>query len=129
MTPAQAKELLPVFTAFSEGKAIQFKDDGGKWLTASNLEFTYPPARYRIRPEPRWRPWAIAEINQLPVDTIFKQGTDIGVIAFILGGIVTIRGPKPADCVTVYDLLNDWTHSPDHGQTWKKCGVEIGDGT
>ena len=54
MTPERAKELLPVITAFAEGKTIQFKtklDD--KWTDSVEklLSFNNRAAIYRVKPE------------------------------------------------------------------------------
>lgn len=53
MTPNQAKTLLPVITAFAEGKTIQ--SDLGGWIDVDKTDFTFqfPAERYRIKPEPR----------------------------------------------------------------------------
>ena len=54
MTPQQAKELLPIITAFAEGKQIQctnISDTG--WLNLDkNPVFCLSPDQYRIKPEP-----------------------------------------------------------------------------
>jgi hypothetical protein len=56
MTPERAKELLPVFAAFSEGKKIQCRPKNNvNWWTV------YPPhvfnfedgTEYRVEPEPQ----------------------------------------------------------------------------
>ena len=52
MTPAEAKEFLPIITAFSEGKQIQFKKTvNDPWNDAAELYFLYGPEHYRIRPK------------------------------------------------------------------------------
>ena len=53
MTPEQAKEMLPLIIAFSEGKEIQYNlpgDDLG-WQTATDLSFNFGYPNYRIKPE------------------------------------------------------------------------------
>jgi outer membrane phospholipase A len=54
MTREQAKELWPIVKAFSEGEAVQFRDDAGNWYDYDTDE-GYFAARfaYRIQPEPR----------------------------------------------------------------------------
>lgn len=58
MTRKEAKELLPIIQAWAEGKSIQFQTDSGSW---SNItKDLYPcnhPSLYRIKPEPRYRPF------------------------------------------------------------------------
>jgi hypothetical protein len=53
MTPQQAKELLPILTAFAEGKQIQCRNiSNTDWL---NLDydpvFCLSPNQYRIKPD------------------------------------------------------------------------------
>ena len=54
MNREQAKALLPIITAFAEGKEIQFLDSFGKWNydESTDFGFVYPAERYRIKPEP-----------------------------------------------------------------------------
>lgn len=59
MNKQQAKELLPIIQAFVEGKHIQLKDRIGNWIDIDfiNVELCNPNA-YRIKPEPKYRPFA-----------------------------------------------------------------------
>lgn len=52
----QAKELLPVIKAFSEGKAIETKTGSG-WISIENMSFAGNPDSYRIKLEPKFRPF------------------------------------------------------------------------
>lgn len=56
MTREEAKELLPIMQAYAEGRTIQFLD-GGKWLDLYESDFYKSPERYRIKPEPKYRPF------------------------------------------------------------------------
>lgn len=56
----QAKELLPVIKAFSEGKVIETKTGSG-WISIENMSFAGNPDSYRIKPEPKCRPFKGAE--------------------------------------------------------------------
>ena len=56
----QAKELLPVIKAFSEGKVIETKIGSG-WISIENISFAGNPDSYRIKPEPKYRPFKDAE--------------------------------------------------------------------
>lgn len=50
------KALLPVVTAFAEGKVIQERYDGGGWRDIppwSTLAFSLDAENYRVKPEPR----------------------------------------------------------------------------
>ena len=58
MTREEAKELLPIIQAFAEGKKIQFRCKTGEWLNILNkFDFTLSPDDYRIKPEPKYRPF------------------------------------------------------------------------
>jgi len=53
MNRERAKELLPVFKAFAEGKDIEFMDFfSGEWMTAQ-VPFWSNKTDYRIKPEQR----------------------------------------------------------------------------
>ena len=60
MTREQAKELLPIIQAFAEGKNIQFLSDG-EWHDINQADFTCYPDKYRIKPEPKYRPFKSQE--------------------------------------------------------------------
>ena len=61
MNQNQAKELLPIIKAFSEGKVIQIKQTSGEWIRFSNISFDGNPKFYRIKPEPKYRSFKNAE--------------------------------------------------------------------
>ena len=61
MNRNQAKELLPIIKAFSEGKTIQVKQTNGEWVSFYHMSFDSEPKCYRIKPEPKYRPFANAE--------------------------------------------------------------------
>ena len=60
MTREKAKELLPIIKAYSEGKKIEFFDDE-KWVDREILFFDSEPHKYRIKQEPKYRPFKDAE--------------------------------------------------------------------
>lgn len=61
MTREQAKELLPIITAFTEGKPIEVMITSGRWIEMDNPIFNDDPKKYRIKPEPKYRPFKNAE--------------------------------------------------------------------
>ena len=62
MTREEVKELLPIIQAFAEGKKIQFRCKTGEWLNILNkFDFTLSPDDYRIKPEPKYRPFKSQE--------------------------------------------------------------------
>ncbi len=63
MNRNQAKELLPIIQAFSEGKIVQsrcIKGDKSLWYDDDDLSFD-DDFEYRIKPEPKYRPFANAK--------------------------------------------------------------------
>lgn len=60
MDRKEAAELLPIIKAFSEGKMIQLFV-GGRWIDTKYITSNNSPQHYRIKPEPKYRPFANAE--------------------------------------------------------------------
>lgn len=61
MNRNQAKQLLPIIQAYAEGKAIQINQPFFGWEDSYELSFNGDPSIYRIKPEPKYRPFASAE--------------------------------------------------------------------
>ena len=62
MNRQQAKELLPIIQAYAEGKTIQLKAIDGMWYDDEDIvKFDSSPQNYRIKAEPKYRPFANAE--------------------------------------------------------------------
>lgn len=62
----QAKQLLPIIQAFSEGRPIQYRikdNKSAKWndVDKNYHEFSPHSFMYRIKPESKYRPFANAE--------------------------------------------------------------------
>lgn len=57
MTRKEAKELLPIIRAFSEGKVIQTSIKGKPWKDLDENIAFYTSDKYRIKPEPKYRPF------------------------------------------------------------------------
>ena len=60
MTREEAKELLPIMQAFAEGKTIEFRSYGGAWKVANTPTWS-SHLIYRIKPEPKYRPFKTKE--------------------------------------------------------------------
>ena len=61
MTREEAKELLPIIKAYAEGKTIQIFDDRNEWNDLNKPTFDGDPSSYRIKPEPKYRPFKSQE--------------------------------------------------------------------
>lgn len=69
MTREEAKEMLPIIQAFAEGKTIECRtkpsfmegsDVPNDWTEMTEIEF-WNNTEYRIKPEPKYRPFKNAE--------------------------------------------------------------------
>lgn len=60
MTREEAKELLPIIKAFAEGKKIETRYDIYDWTETEVLHLE-SNNEYRIKPEPKYRPFKTAE--------------------------------------------------------------------
>ena len=62
MTRKEAKELLPIIQAFAEGKTIEIYNNT-EWqdLIIGSIKFDCKPSCYRIKPEPKYRPFKTNE--------------------------------------------------------------------
>lgn len=64
MTREEAKEMLPFIQAYAEGKEIQYRNSLNEWLDITKndgLSFVSLPSDYRIKPEPKYRPFQSQE--------------------------------------------------------------------
>lgn len=61
MNRQQAKDLLPIIQAFAEGKVVEMKTSKGNWEVQEEMSFVLAPQKYRIKPKPKYRPFANAE--------------------------------------------------------------------
>ena len=64
----EIQRLLPIFKAMADGKTIQFATIGNSWIDIDGDEeglfldtLIATPQSYRIKPEPKYRPFANAE--------------------------------------------------------------------
>ena len=60
MTKEEAKDLLPIIQAFAEGKTIEYRGLGGEWKAAHTPTWS-SHLFYRIKPEPKYRPFKSQE--------------------------------------------------------------------
>ena len=64
MTREQAKELLPIIQAYADGKDIQWRNHCKNWIDIDErdgLITEFPLSAYRIKPEPKHRPFKSIE--------------------------------------------------------------------
>ena len=62
LTREEAKEMLPIIQAWADGKTVDWYDPAIGWrLSGFTLDFDKKPNFYRIKPEPRYRPFKTRE--------------------------------------------------------------------
>ena len=60
MTREEAKELIPIIQAFADGKTIEFFKQG-EWMELNDPDFMWSADNYRVKPEPKYRPFESLE--------------------------------------------------------------------
>ena len=99
MTREEAKELLPIMQAFAEGKHVQWRNHCKNWIDIDErdgLNTEFPLSVYRIKPEPKYRPFKSQEecvkemMNHKPFGIVTDRIRDFKVAIypdgiFILG--------------------------------------------
>lgn len=67
MTRENVKKNMDIISAFAEGKVIQISNERGKWIDLTERDglpmgtLEEEPNIFRIKPEPKYRPFANAE--------------------------------------------------------------------
>lgn len=108
MTPQHVKELLPIITAFAEGKTIQHCVRGGTWKEFTDFDFADSPGYYRIKPEPKLVPLTHED---LPAVFWVRPKTDPQQMILVS----EIRGPEIIcnNWVIAKNSTHFWEWSPD----------------
>ena len=57
MTREEIKDAAKVMEAYANGKKIQYLDNNNKWIDIHNPSFDWYDYAYRIKPEPKYRPF------------------------------------------------------------------------
>jgi hypothetical protein len=120
--------------AAAEGKVIQMMSSNGTWNEYPELAFVAPPHVYRIKPEPKLRPWKPEEV---PVGALIRwnnlgKEVNVGLRGFDVCFIGGIYGERIVPSVQRSSIGIRWDmecllkyieYSLDHGKTWLPCGV------
>lgn len=82
MTRKEAKKMLPIIQAYAEGKTVQYFSAGGRrWVDCNDPLFS-KDVKYRIKPEPKYRPFKTQEecwnemLKHQPFGWLRIKGTD-----------------------------------------------------
>ena len=123
MTREEAKVLLPIIQAFAEGKVIECRikpsalsksrQDMNEWTEMKEIEF-WNNTEYRIKPEPKYRPFANKEEcwqemqKHQPFGFMKFKDTESGY--YMLTGISIGVGVGINDSLFSYDrVFDDYT--------------------
>lgn len=86
MTREEAKELLPIIQAFADGNTIEFLNARNMWEELEDVLFCREPKYYRIKPEPKYRPFKTKEecwnemMKHQPFGWLTSKKTDNNVL-------------------------------------------------
>lgn len=88
MTREEAKQLLPIIQAFSEGKKIETKDiNGDRWIELSDPKFLGNVESYRIKPEAKCIPFTYKDSHDFLGKCVKNSNFSFIVIASNMGGV------------------------------------------
>jgi len=123
MTRENAKDYLPLVQALAEGKNIQVRTPL-TWVDADySLIFTDPPSYYRIKPEPKLRPW---KPDEVPVGAVVRWKSNPQKRGLLTGcdeDYVYVAFNYALHRAELAGALVSYEHSTDNGATWLPCGV------
>lgn len=114
MNRKDAAKLLPIIKAFSEGKTLQIRQNGIKWVDVETTSFIGFPSDYRIKPDAAYRPFANAEecwaemLKHEPFGWVKDKETHKFLVCKALGNILFFIGieDKPYN---YNEVLRDYT--------------------
>lgn len=113
MNRKQVKEMLPIIKAFAEGKGVETKTGSG-WISIENMSFAGNPDSYRIKPEPKYRPFANAEecweemMKHQPFGWLMSQNGEVNSLIIFIdneGIVIGDRNNGVIGFVTATDLF------------------------
>jgi hypothetical protein len=121
MNRQQAKELLPIISAFAEGETIQVKGPDNRWYDSDRkgckLKFDSDPQMYRIKP--KYRPFRNKEecwnemLKHQPFGWVKHTSSNeyfYSILEVVDGGCVFVYGPMvPFDEVYEFNTFADGT--------------------
>lgn len=117
---------LELVAAWWDGNLETLDISTGKWNAAHACVWaSESPSRYRIRPQPKLRPWKPEEVpvGALVTYKSYEPSTCRGIIMHVNGSKVWTTFDTEVDKDLDF-MLSKYVHSLDGGKTWKPCGVE-----
>lgn len=141
MTPARARELLPIIAAFANGEALQertkeglpFSEDRAWRDCGEDISWSAGDQEYRIKPKPRLRPW---NSNEAPTFSMLRpKDEDEGKIVERVwhndeNGMLSCCQPRDgleSEKICLRTALKYYVRIDEHGNE-HPCGVICGEG-
>lgn len=113
MTREQAKDFLPIITAFAEGKTIEVMNTSGHWEEINIPNFDIDPKKYRIKPELKYRSFKNTEEcwNEMQKHQPFGWVKDMDGSKFIIETVNSDGSLYVSDDGTCYfsEMLKNYT--------------------
>lgn len=121
----QYAKILPVIQAWVNGKNIQHRFPervDNQWI--DNYEdkpnFLASYVEWRIKPEPKYRPWTIDEV---PVGGVVRHKEGSRYVITSASKIEGIRLGSFTPYFSLYDIFQNYTYLKDNDNTVLPCGV------
>lgn len=124
------QEKIAVMAHHVAGGVVEYKshmtDVPCPWLTTSAPDWDWVTCDYRIKAQPKLRPWKPEEV---PLPCVLRPSGNSAARWLALSA--SSSGVSSANChhhgdtaVATFDVLLRFNeHSTDGGKTWKPCGV------
>ena len=118
MTRDEAKEMLPIIQAFAEGKDIEYRTKGfnENWKKVTQIPaLSFKSFEYRIKPEPKYRPFANTEEcwNEMqkhqPFGWIKRNGYYYNIVSTDITSVRIINNKGAIIIVSFSNLLSSYT--------------------
>lgn len=114
LSKEKIKEFMPVIKALSEGKAVQWYDDNtDTWVDAYGIDLEESAKSYRIKPEPKYRPfknadecWTEMQKHQ-PFGWLKRIGWDQYALLTEMAGPVGCEGARIDNEGFVWERITD----------------------
>jgi len=135
MTREEAKDFIPLLTAWANGAALQTRDNerSTNWhdfSPTSNASFRKSLECYRIKPTAKYRAWKPEEVVPLIGKALIRVkggGAGAGLIVAVAHNSEIRFGAYTRDRSWAVEssetAFRDYDHSTDGGATWNPCGI------
>jgi hypothetical protein len=116
------KALLPILTAYAEGKTIQYRYYSDNWDNEVGEDgiFNLSADAYRIKPEPKYRPYNNEEMRNLVGKAVVHVNApnDTYLVTSCIEGCIEVFYNQKSYKYNAEELFRNWTING------KRCGVE-----